>query len=214
MIWNIEFKGKLKGSIDRISTGKELPEGSVQFKEPEKVEKAMLQGFLYTIPGVFLMLLLAIFRIVTTYAKPEEMNGGQYLKTFIPALVVSMIVAYPAMYVHEFIHAFLFPKNLKKQIYVHPESMTLFVYCEEMISKARFIVVSLGPAVVLGILPFLIGVIFAPVIPAQIMVAIMLFAVISYMGAMGDLVNAFNCIRQVPRDGKVFNRGYHSYWMR
>ena len=45
-MWNIEFKGKLKGSIDQISTGKELPEGCVQFQEPDKVEKAMLQGML------------------------------------------------------------------------------------------------------------------------------------------------------------------------
>lgn len=213
-MWNIEYKGKLKGSIDQISTGKELPEGCVQFKEPEKVEKAMMQGMLFVVPGAFIMIVLAIFRVVTTYVKPEDVSGGQYVKSFLPALVVSLVLAYPAMYVHEFIHAFLFPKKLKKQIYVHPESMTLFVYCEEIVSKTRFIVISLGPAFLLGILPFFLGLILAPVIPAQIMVALTLFTVVSFMGGLGDFVNAWNCVRQVPKDGKVFNRGFHSYWIR
>ncbi len=213
-MWNIEFKGKLKGSIDQISTGKELPEGCVQFQEPDKVEKAMLQGMLFVVPGALVMIALAIFRIVTTYSKPENLSGGQYVKSFLPALIVALLLAYPAMYVHEFIHAFLFPEKLKKQIYVHPESMTLFVYCEEMVSKVRFVVISLGPAFGLGIFPFLLGLIFARFIPAQIMVALTLFSVISFMGALGDFVNAWNCVRQVPKDGKVFNRGFHSYWIR
>ena len=47
---NIEFKGTLKGDIEQISSGKQLPEGSVMFKEPETSNKAFLQGAIFAGP--------------------------------------------------------------------------------------------------------------------------------------------------------------------
>ena len=32
MFWNIEYKGKLKGDIEQISSGRPLSEGSVMFQ--------------------------------------------------------------------------------------------------------------------------------------------------------------------------------------
>ncbi len=213
-MWNIEYKGKLRGDIDSISSGEELPAGSVQFKEPETVGRAFLLGAAFVMPAGMLMFVLAVIRLVTAYPKPEEGLTAETVLNVMPALIVSMILLWPFMYVHEFIHAFLFPREAKKQIYVHPESWSLFVYCEDPISKARFITVCLGPAVILGLVPYITVMILAPVIPVAIMISVTAFALIEFCAALGDFVNAYNCIRQVPRDGRVFNHGYHSYWMK
>ena len=41
-MWNIEFKGKIQGDINQISTQKPLPEGAVQFREPDSAGKAFV----------------------------------------------------------------------------------------------------------------------------------------------------------------------------
>ena len=42
---NIEFKGTLKGDIEQISSGKQLPEGSVMFKEPVSKKAFMISVY-------------------------------------------------------------------------------------------------------------------------------------------------------------------------
>ncbi|MBQ7944042.1 MAG: DUF3267 domain-containing protein [Lachnospiraceae bacterium] len=113
----------------------------------------------------------------------------------------------------QFIHAFLFPKNVKKEIYVSLESQMLFVYCEELVSKKRFIIAVLGPAVILGIIPYIVWYMIAPTISFPITLIMLLFAIANVACAVGDFLNTYNCVRQVPKDGKVFNRGLHSYWV-
>ena len=89
----------------------------------------------------------------------------------------------------------------------------LFVYCEELVSKKRFIIAVLGPAVILGIIPYIVWYMIAPTISFPITLIMLLFAIANVACAVGDFLNTYNCVRQVPKDGKVFNRGLHSYWV-
>ena len=212
IMWNIEFKGKLKGDIDRISSGEPIPENAVRFKEPDSPQKAFAQGILIALPPFFIMLVLAIVRLVNVYSLKGVEDKSAYIKSFFPAMIVSLLLLWPATYIHEYIHAFLFPKALKKQIYVSPETYSLFVYCEECVSKPRFIVICLGPAVIQGVLPFIAAILLAPVISAQVYLAIVFFGLMMFLSGIGDFVNTFNCVRQVPKNAEVFNRGFHSYW--
>ena len=208
-MWNIEFKGTLKGDVEQISSGKPLPEGSVMFKEPETSDKAFLTGALVAAPLLLAMLILSIARIITVYGRP---HGLKFIY-FLIAFFVSMALVYGSQYVHEYIHAIMFPKNVKKQIYVMPQNQMLFVYIEDPVSKASFLISSLSPAVILGIIPFIIWIIIMPMLPLPVSFGIMTYTFCMTACAAGDFLNVFNCIRQVPKGGKVFNRGWHSYWI-
>ena len=113
-MWNIEFKGKLKGDIEQISSGAPLPEGSVMFKEPDSSDKAFAQGGLIALPLILIIIGLAVFRICTVYSKPDGLN----FKTFALPFGISFALMLLSQYIHEYIHAFLMPRSIKKQIYV------------------------------------------------------------------------------------------------
>ena len=94
------------------------------------------------------------------------------------------------------------------------ENLTLFVYCEDCVSKKRFILSVLGPAVILGLIPYIVWYIIAPSLSLPLTFAMLLYSLAMIACAVGDYLNAYNCARQVPKSGKVFNRGFHSYWIR
>jgi len=206
---NIEFKGTLKGDIEQISSGKQLPEGSVMFKEPETSDKAFLQGAIFAGPLMLVMMCTAGIRILLAFGRPHGLKFG----SFVIAFLVSLVCVYISQYVHEYIHALTMPKAVKKQIYVMPQKQMLFVYFEEPISKKAFIISVLSPAFILGIIPFVIWMFVAPMIPIPVSLGVVLYCICMSGCALGDYLNAFNCARQVPKGGKVFNRGWHSYWI-
>ncbi len=206
---NIEFKGTLKGNIEQISSGKQLPEGSVMFKEPETSDKAFLQGAIFAGPLMLVMMCMGIVRILLAFGRPHGLKFG----SFVIAFLVSLFCIYISQYVHEYIHAFTMPKEIKKQIYVMPQNQMLFVYVEEPVSKKAFMISVLSPAFILGIMPFVIWMFVAPMIPIPVSLGVVMYCIFMSGCALGDYLNAFNCARQVPKGGKVFNRGWHSYWI-
>ncbi len=208
-MWNIEFKGKIKGDIEQISSGEPLPEGSVPFVEPDSSDKAFALGLLFAVPILLLMIVLAIIRILNVYGKPSVVS----FESFIIPQLIALVLLFLFQYIHEYIHAFLFPKYIKKQIYVMPENKMLFVYCEDCITKKNFIIVLLGPAVLLGILPYVTWLAFAQNFSFLVTFSIIMYSLGMVASAVGDYLNVYNTIRQVPKDGKVFNRGFHSYWI-
>jgi hypothetical protein len=78
----------------------------------------------------------------------------------------------------------------------------------------RWVIISLVPMFVLGLIPFAIWLFIADKIDTEIS---MVFVVISWLmtfGSMGDLANVYNTMKQVPKNSKVFNYGLHSYWIK
>ncbi len=206
---NIEFKGKLKGDIEQISSGKPLPQGSVMFKEPETSDKAFLQGAVFALPLMLVMMCMGLVRILSAFGRLQGLKFG----SFVIAFLVALVCTYISQYVHEYIHAFTMPKDVKKQIYVVPQSQMFFVYVEEPVSKKAFMISVLCPAFILGIIPFVIWMFVAHMIPLPVSFGVVMYCICMSGCALGDYLNAFNCARQVPKGGKVFNRGWHSYWI-
>ena len=208
-MWNIEFKGKLEGDIEQISSDKPLPEGSVMFKEPETSDKAFVMGTLIASPLLLTMFIAGIVRVILVYRGLRGIKFGYGIAAF----MIAMVAAYVSQYIHEYIHAFAMPKAVKKQIYVMPQNQMLFVYIEESVPKRQFLISVLAPAVILGIIPYIIWIISTPILPIYVSIGMVMYSFIMTVCAIGDYLNAFNCIRQVPKGAKVFNRGWHSYWV-
>ena len=192
------------------SSGKPLPERSVMFKEPDSPSKAFALGALLAVPLMMLMLGIAIYRIISIYGKPHGLKIGDFIIPFVICYVLILI----SQYIHEYIHAFLLPKHIKKEIYVMLDNLMLFVYCEDCVAEIRFIISLLGPAVIWGLIPYIVWYIIAPNLSFPLTLVMLLYSLAMMACAVGDYLNAYNCVRQVLKNGNVFNRGFHSYWIR
>lgn len=129
-------------------------------------------------------------------------------------LAAAILMLLSLTYVHEMIHGLFYPLHAEKLIGRTLEQGAYFVFCAEPVSRMCFIALCIVPAVILGILPFVILLIFAESIPPAYTAAIWMDALIMTVGAIGDFANIFNTIKQVPKGAKVLNYGMHSYWMR
>ena len=201
---NIRYKGKYKDE-KQLKEGSTLYKNAKKYKEEETVTDAFKKGALISLPIFIIMLSLAIVTIRINHIK---------FSYDILHLAISSILLFPLLYVHEIIHALTFPIKEKKDIYSKPQEMALFVYSNALVSKKRFILICLMPALILGILPYTIGIVFINIIPSKFLIDILYISIAMFMGGIGDFTNVYNTLKQVPKNAKVFNYGYHSYWVK
>ena len=105
---------------------------------------------------------------------------------------------------HEFLHAIFFKKDV--YMYTNLSQGMLFVVGQENMSKIRFCLMSLFPNIVFGFIPFIIYMINPS------------FKILGELGAfsiacgVGDYLNVFNALTQMPKGAKTYLSGMHSYW--
>lgn len=203
---NISYKGKFIDEKQLIGNKKLLKE-AVQYEEGEKFEDVFNQGF-------SLILIIIIPIMIISLIKLTKTEGNIYLnlKTVL-SIVFAFMIRYLLKFVHEFIHAIVCPTNSKKTIWRYKKGI-YFTYCDAMVSKTRYIIISLAPMIVLGIIPFIIWILIAEKIDFAISLIYVLMTWNMIFWAMGDLANVYNTLKQVPKGGKVFNFGMHSYWIK
>ena len=204
---NIKIMGKYEDESQLIE-GKVLPDGAVGFREGKSLRDAFGLGLVLSLPIMIPMVILSIRRL---WSLDKEVEVNIY---FAVVAIAMIVLGWVLTYAHEFIHAILYPKKSMKTIWKVPEQGAVFVYCDAMVSKSRFVVISLAPVVILGIIPFLIWYIIAPVLSREWNIGILMIIWRMTFAAIGDYANVFNAIRQVPKGAKVFNYGMHSYWLR
>jgi hypothetical protein len=75
------------------------------------------------------------------------------------------------------------------------------------------VILCIAPSIALGIIPFFLWYVIAPLLEVEWIICIMVLTWIMTMMSMGDFANIFNAIKQVPNNAKIFNYGMHSYWI-
>lgn len=82
----------------------------------------------------------------------------------------------------------------------------VFVVGPETMSKVRFVLMSLLPNIVFGLIPFIIGMVY----PRWLFLA-MLGVCATGMGA-GDYYNVYNALTQMPKGARTYLYQVNSYW--
>ena len=82
----------------------------------------------------------------------------------------------------------------------------MFVVGTEDMSKGRFIFMCLCPNLILGVIPYILFLIFPQ------FVGLGLFGIICIGMGFGDYLNIYNAIKQMPKNSKTYLCGMHSYW--
>ncbi len=181
------YAGAYDGKEEGLPS-KDHPEGYRQFKEPENMKVLSIIA-----NGVALVVTFVMMFIVGALARPDSDD------IFIGALL-ALICLVP----HEFLHALCFKGDV--YMYHYLKKGMMFVVGTEDMSKLRFIMMSLCPNLVLGVLPFLIF-----LFNHDLAVLGTLGGLAIGMGA-GDYMNVYNALVQVPKGAKIYNSGFHSYW--
>lgn len=203
---NIHIKGKFEDESQLIQ-GKKLPENAVQFQEGETIHSAFQLGFALILPIMLPMILFSIMRCSKIDKKLV------FDSSFAIAVIVIFILGRILTYLHEFIHAIFYPEEAEKTIWKDKKHGAYFIYCDVAVTKIRFVILSIAPSIVLGIIPFFVWYSIAPLLETEWIVCIMVLTWMMTFMSMGDYANIFNAIIQVPKNAKIFNYGMHSYWI-
>lgn len=187
----LHYMGKYNGDAKTLPN-KEYREGSVEFKE---FKTSKIQGIVTNALGFILIIPLFIFM---------WFYSNLTLSQLAPILFISSVISFVLLFPHEFLHAICFKKDV--YLYIYPQGGTLFVTGPEDMSKARFIFLSLLPNIVFGIIPFIIYLFFPNL---YILGGIAVGCVIQ---GIGDYLNAFNALTQMPKGSRTYLYGEKSYW--
>jgi len=192
----LTYKGIFK-SNEQLPIGV-LPENAVKFKEPKNMTETIIIASIFVLPA---MLGVMLFLFVSSLLHGDlEIHG-----TFI-GLLLAMIFVVP----HEYLHAICFGKEAKVELFIAPKQIALFVISTQPITKGRFIFMSLFPNLAFGWLPLAVWMI----LPYNTVFSdhLLTFSVLSILFGIGDYLNVFNAVRQMPKGSMQQLSGFNSYW--
>ena len=180
------YKGKFDGNVESIPHGEHQP-GAVKFKEPEDPKKLAVIANGISIGILVLTIALLFWR-----------GGVQGYNIW--GVLLSMVTLIP----HEFLHAICF----KEEVYLYSwlSKGMMFVTGLEVMTKGRYVFMSLLPNLVFGFIPFIMFLIN----PSWSLLGSMGAFAIS-MGA-GDYLNVYNALTQMPKGAKTYLYGFNSWW--
>ncbi len=192
----IKFKGYCK-DVQNLPVSI-LPDNAVQFREANNSSELNRYASLCSLPALFLIIFLVLLkRRMTTVDIP-------FVNREVLGILLSLLFIFP----HEFLHAMCFPKGEEVSIYFTKSSF--FCHSLAVVSKKRFIVMSLLPSLVLGIIPLTVWFL-SPAIGKGWEI-LYTFSVINLISCAGDFYNVYNALRQMPSGTYQQLSGFHSYW--
>lgn len=182
----LHYKGKFDGNVESLPHGEHKP-GAVKFREPESTKKLAIIA-----NGIALAMYVVLMPIYV-------IRSG-----FEPLTMVGFILAFLTLFPHEFLHGICFREDV--YLYTNWKQGMLFVVGPEDMSKLRFVLMSLCPNVVFGVIPFVLFLIQPE------------WEILGAMGAMaipmgaGDYLNVFNALTQMPKGARTYLHGFNSWW--
>ena len=186
----LHYMGKFNLDPHSLPHG-EYQEGAVPFKEATDSKRLSM---IATVISVVIFVVLGVAAILRSTAVFKE----HYLQALL-ALWVSILTLFP----HELLHAICFKGDV--YLYTNWSQGMLFVVGPETMSKTRFVILSLLPNLILGILPYVVGMI----IPNAFLLT---FGVMTTSMGAGDYYNVFNALTQMPKGARTYLYEFHSYW--
>lgn len=184
------YAGKFNGNEEELPK-RNHPINYVPFKEPD-------QKKLSVIVSIISLILIVLFFMPFIFLTKRSVDANPYL------LILGLCGPILTLLPHELLHALWFQQDV--YLYTAIDKGMLFVVGTEDMSKTRFILMSLCPNIIFGLIPYLIYLFHTD------MLWIGVFGATCISMGAGDYLNVFNAITQVPNHAKVYMNGFHSYY--
>ena len=205
---NIVFMKKYEGESQLFSLSANRENEAKRFKEGDSLNWAFTRGLLFTIPIIVIEIFFSLKRI-------SEVEGALIVNAnsfFLMLLMGGAVLI--SKYLHEIIHALAYPFSEKKYLFFSWRTGFFFVYCNSIISKARFVFVNLLPVVIQGFLVFFLWYFWLYSVVTPIMsVLMLLYSWYMTIFSSVDCYNAYYTMLKIPSKARVFNYGLHSFWV-
>lgn len=185
----LHYMGRFSGDPASLPHGEHKP-GAVPFKEVQDPAKLALLANGLALALALPLAALALWR------------GGAYFTfwQFAAGWALSAAILFP----HELLHAVCFKKDV--YLYTSWRQAMLFVTGPEDMSRGRFVLMSLLPNLVLGLAPYLAGMLF----PRQFF--LLVWGVLGLGAGAGDYCNVFNALTQMPKGARTYLYQFNSWW--
>ncbi len=189
------YKGKFSGNTEDLPHGEHKP-GAVRFKEPDDPKK--LAVIVNVMGGIMVFVLLIGYLVRYFTAFP----GGDGIDTvwWFVGLALSLLALFP----HELLHAVCFRETV--YLYTYWSKGMLFVVGPEPMTRGRFVFMSLLPNLVLGLVPYVLALVWPQMVVLGAMGGILLG------GGAGDYYNVFHALTQMPRGAMTYLYQFNSWW--
>ena len=185
----LHYMGRFSGDKTTLPHGEHKP-GAVPFQEAQDPQKLAL------IANAGALALLAALLAAAVWRGHAWYSGWQFLLGWLLAMAI--------LFPHELLHAVCFQRDV--YLYTNWRQGMLFVVGPEDMSRGRFVLMSLLPNLVFGLLPYLAGMLFPRCFFLLVWGALALS-----MGA-GDYYNVFNALTQMPKGARTYLYQFNSWW--
>lgn len=185
----LHYKGAYNLNPDSLPHGEHQP-NAVPFKEAKDTKELGIIANTGCVVLLFVLLAFAFFRCRPYFSAWQLIAG----------CITPMLALFP----HELLHAVCFREDV--YLYTNWKQGMVFVIGPETMTKTRFIFMSLLPNLVLGVIPYCIGMLF----PQLLFFAV--FGALSAGMGFGDYYNVFNALTQMPRGTRTYLYGFNSFW--
>jgi len=175
-----------------------LPDNAVKFNEPNSLESMNTATLVFILPTF----VFASLFIIGSYL----IHGSLSIR----GSLIGVLIYLFSIPLHELIHALAFGKGHIVELFIAPKQLAMFVTSTMPITKNQFIFVSLIPNIILGWIPLLVWMI----LPHNESYSniLLTFSILSVLVGVGDYLNVFNTIRQMPKGSMHQLSGFNSYW--
>ena len=187
----LHYSGKYDGDENKLPQ-KVHPPQSTPFKEFEDTKQLSL---ISNLGCILTIIILAI---------PFFLKGADYIQENVIWMMIGGICGGLSLLPHELLHAICYKEDV--YLYNSLQQGLVFVIGTEDMSKYRFIFMCLCPNIILGIIPYVIFLLFPH------LVGFGLYGIICIGMGFGDYINVYNAIKQMPAGAKTYLSGMHSYW--
>ena len=147
------------------------------------------------------MISISVMVIMGIFA---TMRMGRFIFDGSLQMWLGILFPFAILFPHEILHAICFKEDV--YLYTNWKQGMLFVVGSETMSKGSFILMSMLPNVVFGILPYIVGMIYPQFVFGLV------FGILSAGMGAGDYYNVYNAVTQMPKGARTYLYQFHSYW--
>ena len=199
---NIRFKGICKDE-EEIKKKSKLYKNSTKFNEEATAKEFGKRSTLFITPLIIIMIVIAV---IISELKNVKLELG------LIEIIISIIILIPLALLVQIIHALAYPKDAKKDFYIIKKDQGIVLLSNSPVAKNRYILMCVMPTIILSFIPYALMLIFMDNLPVKLVNYIYIDSIAINILTAGPLLTAYRTIKQVPKDAKIFNYGYHSYW--
>ncbi len=182
----------------------DIPLNSVKIEQPETTSEFLMKSNILIIP---IMLILGATIVIIKKKNKLKLDK----KIFRKGILLGVLLGILCIVIHEFIHALFYPNGSTVNVGIVLNPFYAYVSSVDSINRNNFILMSIMPFLILGVIPFALFIYYFPK-KTKLAGILLGFCIMGLVGGTPDLYNIYNISKQVPNNAIIINSENLTYW--